>query len=191
MNITEEKILKAGVDLSVKHGAVNVTRKMVAEKAKVSPALVSHYMGGTKDAQAKYAKVLRKQGGVQPDRDRIAAIGVKLRAVGTKPHMVKKRVRKPAEIKAIKRNVASKMLANAKRAIRPRKKATVPSLSPVNDALVRALVDGGNEIALAGIKASKPPVARVKPAPKNKALPGAPENKGKYQPVAPPPGAEQ
>lgn len=98
-------ILDAGAKLAAKHGAVNVTRKMVAEAAKVSPALVAHYTGSAAEGQKLYAKHAKKLGLEQPPKDKIEAIGVKMRAHGPRSKPVQRK-RSAKEVQAIKRNVA-------------------------------------------------------------------------------------
>lgn len=95
-------ILEAGARLAAKHGAINVTRRMVANAAKVSEALVSAHMGDTATAQAAYKRQMKKLGLEEPSKDKIEAIGVKLRAHGPRDKR-DTRKRSAKEVEAIKR----------------------------------------------------------------------------------------
>ena len=99
-------ILEAGARLAAKHGAINVTRRMVAEAAKVSEALVSAHMGDTKTAQAAYKRQMKKLGLEEPSKDKIEAIGVKLRAHGPRDKR-DTRKRSAKEVEAIKRKASA------------------------------------------------------------------------------------
>lgn len=73
------QLLDAGAKLAVKLGAANVTRRLVAKEVKVAEALVSHYLGGTADAQKAYARHARKLGLTLPSKAESDAIGAKMR----------------------------------------------------------------------------------------------------------------
>lgn len=214
----EESILNAGAQLAAKYGAVNVTRRMVASKLKISDGLVSHYMGGTAEAQAAYKKRMKKLKLVEPAKDKIEALGVKLRAKG--PREVKStRKRSIREVKAIKRNVAAKKVLIAKK---PKtlngKKVTMVIVDEATHKIglgtqaeklkklvnnrsigksvapnVKALYQATNA-AISGVGQEKP--KRVRPSrakpkpPENKVIPAAPENKAARLPKAPPPGLD-
>lgn len=151
----EKSILDAGAKLAGKFGAVNVTRKMVGEAAKVSPALVAHYTGSALDAQKLYAKHAKKLKIEQPAKEKIEAIGLKMRAHGPRQVPVK-RARAAKEVKAIKAAVAKRTVKVAK-VVKAAKKSA-PAVSAVKS------------------------VKSVKRAPTNKALP-APANKAKKKPA--------
>jgi hypothetical protein len=164
------QLLEVGAKLASKHGTLNVTRRMVALAAKVSEALVAHYMGSTKDAQQKYARKARDMKLPLPDKEKSAQLGAKLRAHGPRPE----RKRSIREVKAIKRNIAAKKIV-----VKPKSKP---------------LAEHNKKFANAGKAAAKRErVAAEKPAPKsNKALPGPSANKSaarapKLPPLLPPP----
>jgi hypothetical protein len=99
------QLLDAGAKLAVKLGAQNVTRRDVAKACKLkSEALVSHYMGGTVEAQKAYAKHAKKLGLTLPTKAEADAIGVKLRAHGPRDKRDTRR-RSVKEVKAIKQKV--------------------------------------------------------------------------------------
>jgi len=50
--IRKEAILESALAMAAKHGYHQMTRQQIAEHAKVSPALVSHYLG-TMDAMRR------------------------------------------------------------------------------------------------------------------------------------------
>ena len=52
------QILDAGAKLAAKHGAVNVTRKMVADECKCAEGLVSVYLGTKDEARKAYHKAM-------------------------------------------------------------------------------------------------------------------------------------
>lgn len=166
-----QTILDAGARLAGKFGAKNVTRKMVAEAAKASPALVAYYAGTTAEAQKAYAKRAKKMGIEQPAKEKIEAIGLKMRAHGPRQAPVK-RARAAKEVKAIKRNVAkrdakvAKVVKAAKVVKTPAKKVTAKAATA----------------ALAGMTPDK-----AKRAPANKAVRQSPEQAIKTlpQPVTP------
>jgi hypothetical protein len=95
-------ILEIGANLAAKHGAINVTRRMVAKAAKLPESVVSYYMGGADDAQRAYTKHAKKLGLTLPTKQEAEAIGVKLRA--HKPRDARDtRRRSVKEVEAIKR----------------------------------------------------------------------------------------
>jgi hypothetical protein len=135
MTGTERKalLLEVGAKLVAKYGAVNVTRRMVAKAGKVSDALVSAYFGGTKEAQKIYARHAKKLGLEQPDKDKQAALGAKLRAHAPKDAR-DSRPRSVKEVKAIakKKPVARKVKANHALVTAPKEtKPTKPKSAPV------------------------------------------------------------
>lgn len=95
-----EQLLDVGAALAAKHGAANVTRRMVAQEAKVSEALVSHHMGSAEDAQKKYARRARALGYKLPDKAQEAENGRVLRAHGPRDQR-DTRVRSERERQAI------------------------------------------------------------------------------------------
>jgi len=101
-NDRKTTILETGAKLAAKHGAVNVTRRMVAKAAKLPESVVSYYMGGADDAQRAYTKQAKKLGLTLPTKQEAEAIGVKLRA--HKPRDARDtRRRSVKEVEAIKR----------------------------------------------------------------------------------------
>ena len=197
----EESILNAGAQLAAKYGAVNVTRRMVASKLKISDGLVSHYMGGTAEAQAAYKKRMKKLKLVEPAKDKIEALGVKLRAKG--PREVKStRKRSIKEVKAIKRNVEARtgkstLIAAAKRAgikvISAKTAGKKINGKKVTGVIVDEVHTINRTVNLAADKPKRvrPSRAKPKPAPpENKVIPAAPANKAARLPKAPPPGLD-
>lgn len=96
---TNDTIVLAAISLGAKYGIKNVTRRMVAAKARVSEGLVSHYLGGRDEMRAVIKRQMKKARLNEPTAEQIAAHGIKLR---------KRKPRKPRdlslrEIKAIKR----------------------------------------------------------------------------------------
>ena len=75
----EQTLLKHGVRLAVKFGSSNVTRRMVAQAAKVSDPLVSHYFGPTEQLRDRLAKAVKDAGRSEPSADAQATIGEKMR----------------------------------------------------------------------------------------------------------------
>lgn len=96
----KEQITIAGAKLASKHGAKNVTRRMVAKAAKVSEALVSSHMGSTAAAQNAYGRKAKAMGLPLPDKAAVEAIGKKLRAHGPRDKR-DSRPRSTKEVKAI------------------------------------------------------------------------------------------
>ena len=122
-------LLDAGAKLAAKHGASNVTRRMVAEAVKCSEALVSVYMGDTPTAQKAYARHAKKIGLSLPDKAKTEAIGKKLRAHGPRDKR-DTRKRSVKEVKAIKRKRETKPAAPVR--TKPvTKRETKPKTAPV------------------------------------------------------------
>ena len=116
-------IIEAGAKLVSKHGAPNVTRRMVAQAAKVSEALVSAHMGTSEDAQKVYARKAKALKLTIPDKATIEANGKKLRA--HKPRDKRDtRERSVREVKAIRNKRETKPTAP-----RERKPVTTPGRS--------------------------------------------------------------
>ena len=116
-------IIEAGAKLVSKHGAPNVTRRMVAQAAKVSEALVSAHMGTSEDAQKVYARKAKALKLPIPDKATTEANGKKLRA--HKPRDKRDtRERSVREVKAIANKRETKPTAP-----RERKPATLTSKS--------------------------------------------------------------
>jgi hypothetical protein len=107
------QLLEAGAKLAAKHGAVNVTRRMVAEACGCAEGLVSVYMGDSASAQKAYARRAKALGLTLPDKAKAEAIGAKLRAHGPRD---KRDLRKRSikEVEAIKRKNAGNVVANAR-----------------------------------------------------------------------------
>lgn len=185
------KLLEVGANLSAKHGAANVNIRMVAEKAKCSEALVRHYMGSSVEAQKAYRRKMKSLGLSEPDKDKIEAIGIKLRAHGPRDAR-DTRKRSAKEVEAIKR----------KKAAPAAKKATVKVVAKTGNIAktaekLKALIANPTvkvvakkAIAKRAIGTPTKPESKAKPAPENKAK-VPPENKAKptaaRMPKAPPP----
>lgn len=150
------QLLEVGAKLASKHGASNVTRRMVAKAAKVSEALVTNYFGARPVMQNTLGRQAKKLGLTQPTKEQIAKIGAKLRA--HKP-------RDPAV--AVKAKPSVRVRGNV---------ITVKTRKSGGDA---RNVDVSAAVAAAKAKKSLPGPSVTKPrAPKeNKALPGPAENK--------------
>lgn len=114
----KSQLLDAGAKAAAKHGAANVTRKMVADAAKVSEALVSAYFGSMNEAKVAFKKHAKKLGLTLPDKDKEAVLGSKLRAHGPRT------AKTPAPSK--KKPVAPKMAT----APAPSKKKPVAAKTP-------------------------------------------------------------
>lgn len=109
------QLVEAGAKLASKHGAVNVTRRMVAQVAKVSEGLVSLHMGTTAEAQKVYARKAKALGLTLPSKAEAEAIGVKLRK--HKPSDKRDaRKRGAKEVKAIQRKAVTKRVTKAVKA---------------------------------------------------------------------------
>lgn len=125
------EFLDIGAKLAGKYGAVNVTRRMVAQAAKVSDGLVAHYLGSIADAQKLFAKHAKKLGIEQPAKDKIESIGTKMRAHGPRKEKVvrsKKATRAPKETKPVKPKVKPTVAPKSKPARAP--KETKPVAVP-------------------------------------------------------------
>lgn len=101
------QLLEAGAKLASKHGAVNVTRRMVAQACKCAEGLVSVYMGDSATAQKAYARKAKALGLTLPDKAKTEAIGAKLRAHGPRDKR-DTRKRSAREVQAIKDKAAGK-----------------------------------------------------------------------------------
>lgn len=102
------QLLAAGAKLATKHGAANVTRRMVAEACKCTEGLVNVYMGDRATAQKAYARKAIALGMALPTKANSDAIGVKMRSHGPRDKR-DSRKRSVKEVEAIKR----KSLGNA------------------------------------------------------------------------------
>jgi AcrR family transcriptional regulator len=197
-------ILEAGARLAAKHGAINVTRRMVAKAANVSEALVSSHMGDTASAQAAYKRKMKKLGLEEPSKDKIEAIGVKLRAHGPRDKR-DTRKRSAKEVEAIKRKratpgirkdtkpnkpkLAAKVLVTAKTnrdgatTVTAKSRRSGVDLRKHTAAIVQAITPGPKERKPAKPRERKPKAPPVKPQP------GPAENKvsAARKPKAPPP----
>ena len=100
-------LLEIGARLAAKHGAKNVTRRMVAKGAKVSEGLVSRYFATSAEGHKAYARKAKAMGLTLPDKAKTEAIGVKLRAHGPRDKR-DTRKRSIREVEAIKRKAAAK-----------------------------------------------------------------------------------
>jgi AcrR family transcriptional regulator len=133
-------LLECGAKLAAKHGAVNVTRRMVAKACKVSEGLVTAYMGTTADAQKLYTRQAKKLGLKLPTKEQVEAIGAKLRAHGPRKAPVKRTSRKRSvkEVQAIREKIAGKRaspaLAKALRKPAAKKSVSVPAVTAAKPA---------------------------------------------------------
>lgn len=168
------QLLDIGAALVSKHGARNVTRRMVATKGKVSEALVSSHFGGVKDAQKKYLARAKKLGLPIPTKEQEDAIGKKQRAHGPRKAAVKR------VVKAVKKatKATKKITAATKKATKAAKKAA-PRKRSVKE--VKAIKDKAAGKRPTAARPPKPmPVAMEAPAlpplPDAPALPPLPDN---------------
>lgn len=120
------QLLDAGAKLVSKHGAQNVTRRMVAAAAKVSEALVSRYMGTTEEAQKVYARHAKKMGLAVPSKAEADALGAKLRKhkPGDKRDT---RERSAKEVQAIREKKSNNTAAKRSTKPEPTKRSTKPN----------------------------------------------------------------
>lgn len=177
-------ILEAGARLAAKHGAINVTRRMVAAAAKVSEALVSAHMGDTASAQAAYKRQMKKLGLEEPSKDKIEAIGVKLRAHGPRDKR-DTRKRSAKEVEAIKRKgvtVKAKVTRSGKTIVTAKSRRSGVDLRQHTAAIVKAVTPGPKERKPASPRERKPKAPPMLPQP------GPKENKvsAARKPKAPP-----
>jgi AcrR family transcriptional regulator len=122
----KEKLLDAGAQIAYKIGVVNITRRAVAAKAKVSEALVSHHLGNREALHKALKRYMKKNGYAEPSAEIIAREGKKLRAKKT-PAPPRKYSAK--EVKAIREKGVPKK--GEKTAPRARKTAArMPKLPP-------------------------------------------------------------
>lgn len=120
------QLLEAGAKLAAKYGAVNVTRRMVAQACKCAEGLVTLYMGTSGDAQKAYARKAKALGLTLPDKARAEAIGQKLRAHGPRDKR-DSRKRSPREVEAIKRKASAR---ETKPKAAPSRKPVKPNVKP-------------------------------------------------------------
>lgn len=165
------QILDAGAKLAAKVGVVNVQRREVAKACKCAEALVSRYMGDTATAQAAYKRHMRKLGLSEPPKDKVEAIGVKMRAHGPRDKR-DTRKRSVREVKAIKEK---------------RAKVTTRTTAVVNGVKVTS-THTTRETKPAPKPASKPRETPAKPIPSPALpMPGPSEHKSAARaPKAPP-----
>lgn len=109
----KQQIIDTGARLAARYGAVNVTRRMIAEKIKVTEALLNRYVGTRKKAQKLYAKRCIELGLKEPSPEKIEQHGINLRK-----HKVgdvrDTRKRSAKEVKAIKDKKAAPKKASVK-----------------------------------------------------------------------------
>ena len=74
-----DQLLEIGARLASKYGASNVTRRMVAQEAKVTDPLVSIYMGRVPEAQARWRAHCKKMGLPHPSKKEEAEMGLQMR----------------------------------------------------------------------------------------------------------------
>ena len=178
-------LLETGAKLAAKHGATNVTRRMVAKEAGVSEALVSRYFADGNIAQKAYARKAKAMGLKQPTKEAAATIGAKLRAHG--PRAVKStRKRSAKEVQAIKRNVGTATVKRAKEITAAN--TMVKPEKVIGKKNVKALrtMDKLPVVKRAAKKASKPGPAETKPTAPPLTKPTAPPTRRSPQPASKP-----
>lgn len=171
-------VLEAGAKLAAKYGSVNVSRQMVAVASKISPALVSHYMGSTDKARSAYARKARAMGLEQPSKEKQIELGAKLRAHAPKD-VRDSRPRSAKEVKAIaKKKVKPTPMDVLKRLRVPRPKMGVKAIAEFKPAPV---------IKPAEIKPTAPKAApKVKPAKAPAVAPASNKSAARAPKAAPP-----
>lgn len=136
------QLLEAGAKLASKHGASNVTRRMVAQACKCAEGLVNVYMGDAATAQKAYARKAKAMGLSLPDKAKAEAIGAKLRAHGPRDKR-DTRKRSIKEVEAIKRKQAVRTtrqvgpvkVTTTTREVKPAAPASTPARKPVSKPL--------------------------------------------------------
>jgi len=108
------QLINIGAELAAKHGLVNVTRRMVAKKARVTDALVTHHVGNNDAARKLYKAHMKKLGLKEPAKEVVEAMGLAMRARG-KRTVATKRARTIREVAAIRRNIAEPTVSKAAR----------------------------------------------------------------------------
>lgn len=111
------QLLTAGAKLAAKHGAANVTRRMVAQACDCAEGLVNVYVGDAATAQKAYARKAKALGLKLPDKATSLALGAKLRAHGPRDKR-DTRKRSVKEVEAIKRKGATPAKKSANRITR-------------------------------------------------------------------------
>jgi hypothetical protein len=158
------QLLDVGAKLVAKNGAVNITRRMVAQAGKVSEALVSNYFGDRASLQKRMKAHAKKLGLAEPHPAKIDAIGIKLRAHG------------PRDARDTRKRSAKEVKAIVKKSVSAPAKKTSQAVSTKKPA--------GSTASAVAKRASAPTVPSQKPAPSsNKAVPAAPSNKLKPLPL--------
>lgn len=98
----EKQLIDTAVALAKKHGAANLTRRMIAKACDCSEALVSNYLGTTEQLRRKAKNAAKKAGVALPDKKAEVQLGKELRAHGPRDKR-DTRKRSPREVEAIKR----------------------------------------------------------------------------------------
>lgn len=98
----EKQLIDTAVALAKKHGAANLTRRMIAKVCDCSEALVSNYLGTTEQLRRKAKNAAKKAGVTLPDKKAEVQLGKELRAHGPRDKR-DTRKRSPREVEAIKR----------------------------------------------------------------------------------------
>lgn len=158
------QLLTAGAKLAAKHGAANVTRRMVAQQCGCAEGLVNVYVGDAATAQKAYARKAKALGLQLPDKATSLALGAKLRAHGPRDKR-DTRKRSVKEVEAIKRKSA-----HGVDVVTLRKKATPAKKQPT-----------GRTIA-AGAIAGNTPARRTTATSKVSSIPAQRETKPKRAP---------
>ena len=183
------QLLEAGAKLASKHGAANVTRRMVATACKCAEGLVNRYMGDSATAQKAYARKAKAMGLPLPDKAKTEAIGAKLRK--HKPKDARDtRKRSVREVEAIKRKGSVLARNHAAKVAKLRRSAKTGEF--VTAAEVKANPAGTvTETKPTRPARTKPTAPRSKPAKQSPGrAPSPPETKSAARaPKAPPASA--
>lgn len=186
------QLLEAGAKLASKHGAANVTRRMVATACKCAEGLVNRYMGDSATAQKAYARKAKAMGLPLPDKAKTEAIGVKLRKHSPKDKR-DTRKRSIREVEAIKRKTNGNKIVKPAAVIGKRNVAKLRRSAKTGEFVTAAEVKANPAGTVTETKPTRP--ARTKPtAPRSKPAkqspgrtPSPPETKSAARaPKAPP-----
>lgn len=110
----KSSLLTVAVELAVKHGAENVSRRMIADKAKVSEPLVSRYLGSKSEIPKAIKKAAKKAGAVLPDKQQTAELGEKLRKATRRQAAAKTMAKRAA---TVRKPTAARSVKSAKLAV--------------------------------------------------------------------------
>lgn len=130
--MSAEKIEVAVKKLVARVGRANVTRRMLAEEAKVSEPSVSYHAGGGSDALKKYV-TKHSKGVVEPSKEKLAKITETLR-VKQKPGPKAGAVKKAKPVKVAKSAVTGKIVSKAHAKANPKTTYNATVKAPVKKA---------------------------------------------------------